>query len=119
MADPKTLTEQLKLLIENPDAFGADEAQKQELLRLSRQTAAALESPFETLQKLVYSVRTSPSSHLFHMTTSLIVHKAVAPCGHEDMSRSQHLCHTGREPEYRRGQLCHTDHSERAPTRRP
>lgn len=59
MADPKTLTEQLKLLIESPDALGASEAQKQELLRLSRQAAGALESPFETLQRLVYSVRTA------------------------------------------------------------
>lgn len=59
MADPKTLMEQLKLFLESPDALEADEAQKQELLRLSRKTAAALESPFETLQKLVYSVRTT------------------------------------------------------------
>lgn len=60
MADLKILTEQLKLLIESPDALlqvAADEDQKQELLRLSRQAAAALESPFETLQRLVYSVR--------------------------------------------------------------
>lgn len=57
MADPNTLSEQLKLLIESPDALAANEAQKQELLRLSRQAAAALESPFETLQRLVYSVR--------------------------------------------------------------
>lgn len=57
MADPETLTEQLKLLIESPDTLGANEAQKQELLRLCRQAAAALESPFETLQRLVYSVR--------------------------------------------------------------
>lgn len=59
MADPKALTEQLKLLTEDPDALGANAAQKQELLRLSRQAAAALESPFETLQRLVYSVRTA------------------------------------------------------------
>lgn len=59
MADPKTLVEQLKLFVESPDAFQADEAQKQELLKLSRQAAAALESPFETLQRLVYSVRTA------------------------------------------------------------
>lgn len=55
MADPKTLVEQLRLLVESPDAFQADEAQKQELLKLSRQAAAVLESPFETLQRLVYS----------------------------------------------------------------
>ncbi|KAG6368470.1 hypothetical protein INS49_002677 [Diaporthe citri] len=55
MADPITLVEQLRLLVESPDAFQADEAQKQELLKLSRQAAAALESPFETLQRLVYS----------------------------------------------------------------
>lgn len=59
MADPKILTEQLKLLIEDPDVLGANEPQKQELLRLCRQAAAALESPFETLQRLVYSVRTA------------------------------------------------------------
>lgn len=59
MADPKTLLEQLRLLVDHPDAFQVDEAQKQELLKLSRQAASALESPFETLQRLVYSVRTS------------------------------------------------------------
>lgn len=59
MADPTTLVEQLKLLVESPDDFQVDEGQKQELLKLSRQAAASLESPFETLQRLVYSVRTS------------------------------------------------------------
>lgn len=61
MADPKTLMEQLRLFAESPDAFQFDEAQKQDLFRLSRQAAAALESSFETLQRLVYSVRTAPS----------------------------------------------------------
>lgn len=59
MADPKTLLEQLKLFVKCPDAFQADETQRQELLKLSRQAASALESPFETLQRLVYSVRTA------------------------------------------------------------
>lgn len=59
MADSNTLSNQLKLLIESPDALAANEAQKQELLRLSRQAAAALESPFETLQRLVHSVRSA------------------------------------------------------------
>lgn len=65
MADPTILREQLRLFVENPDKFEVDEAQKQELLKLSRQAASVLESPFETLQRLVYSVRSCIiSSHL-------------------------------------------------------
>lgn len=57
MADMKVLIDQLRLLVNSPDAFPGDESQKRELLQLSRQAAAALQSPFEMLQQLVYSVR--------------------------------------------------------------
>lgn len=59
MANPQVLAEQLKLFVANPEAFQTDEVEKQELLKLSRQAAAALEAPFETLQRLVYSVCSS------------------------------------------------------------
>ncbi|KAG8159678.1 hypothetical protein KVR01_010315 [Diaporthe batatas] len=52
---PQDLVEQLKLFVEHPDTFQANEALKQELLKLSRQAASELESPFETLQGLAYS----------------------------------------------------------------
>ncbi|CAN8101585.1 unnamed protein product [Discula destructiva] len=55
MADIHVLMEQLKLLVEDPDAFPGDEDQKRQLLGLSRRAAASLESPFEGLQQLVYS----------------------------------------------------------------
>lgn len=58
MANIHVLTEQLTLLVESPDTFPGTEEQKVQLLRLARQAAASLESPFETLQRLVYSVRT-------------------------------------------------------------
>lgn len=58
MADTTVLIEQLKLLVEKPESFSGDEAQNLELLKLSRRAVVALESPFETLQRLVYSVRT-------------------------------------------------------------
>lgn len=64
MADPKILLEQLRLFVDDPDAFQGDETQKQELLKLSRQAASTLESPFETLQRLIYSVRNTTISSI-------------------------------------------------------
>lgn len=67
MADIHVLTEQLKFLVESPKTFPGDEAQKRQILQLSREAAASLESPFEMLQKLVYSVRTfaNPNFHRY------------------------------------------------------
>lgn len=57
MADINVLMDQLTLLIDSPDTYPGNEEQKRQLLRLSRQATTSLESPFETLQRLVYSVR--------------------------------------------------------------
>lgn len=50
------LIEQLRAVIDNPDSFAGD---RREILGLARKAAALLESPFETLQRLAYSVGTS------------------------------------------------------------
>jgi hypothetical protein len=55
-ADLDVLTAQLKLLLENP-AAAKDDAQRLQLKQLARAASLALEQPFETLQRLVYSVR--------------------------------------------------------------
>lgn len=120
MADPKILREQLNLFIENPDAMQADDAQKQELLRLSRQAAAALESPFEMLQRIVYSVRNNFVAHAqSHARPSLMYHIAAAPCFSEYMSRLQCFRHAGGQPGRCRGQHGDAGYSKRAPSQRP
>lgn len=96
MADSKVLKEQLKLLIENPDAFGEDESSKQELLKLSRVAAATLESPFETIQRLVYSVCVSQPLTVTLQTTqghNLANTCLQAPTSRrcKDLSRPQHI----------------------------
>ena len=63
MANPELLIEQLKLLVETPDAYGTEE-QRNEIKRLGRLASNVLEAPFETMQRLVYSVSTRHSSYL-------------------------------------------------------
>jgi hypothetical protein len=53
IANPDLLVQQLKALIANPEAFSS---QGTEIIQLSRQAAVALEGPFETIQRLAYSV---------------------------------------------------------------
>lgn len=53
MANPSVLIQQLTLLAENPDAFSQH---RSEIVSLARKATAALETPFETFQRLVYSV---------------------------------------------------------------
>jgi hypothetical protein len=55
VADPAVLIEQLRALIRDPDAFSA---QRQEIIKLSRHAAVALEDPFEMFQRMAYAVRT-------------------------------------------------------------
>ncbi|KAL1987270.1 hypothetical protein VTN96DRAFT_4298 [Rasamsonia emersonii] len=52
MANPSVLIQQLTLLAENPDAFSQH---RSEIVSLARKATAALETPFETFQRLVYS----------------------------------------------------------------
>jgi hypothetical protein len=53
IANPDLLIQQLKALIANPEVFST---QGTEIVQLSRQAAVALEGPFETFQRLAYSV---------------------------------------------------------------
>lgn len=53
IGNPDLLIQQLKALIATPEAFSA---QSTEIIQLSRQAAVALEGPFETFQRLAYSV---------------------------------------------------------------
>ncbi|KAK7949410.1 uncharacterized protein PG986_010296 [Apiospora aurea] len=55
MAAPQLLIDQLKLLIESPETYGNEE-QRHEIKRLGRLASVALEAPFETMQRLVYSL---------------------------------------------------------------
>lgn len=55
MAEPQLLIQQLKLLIKTPDTYGTEE-ERHEIKRLGRMASNALEAPFETMQRLVYSV---------------------------------------------------------------
>jgi hypothetical protein len=55
-ANPQALIEQLQLLTADPSSYFQDEAQKRAFHRLARQAATAVEEPFETMQRLVYSV---------------------------------------------------------------
>lgn len=54
-ANPDVLVQQLRALVENPEAF-ASGFQRQEIMKLSRQAATLLEDPFEMFQRLAYSV---------------------------------------------------------------
>jgi hypothetical protein len=55
-ADPEALIEQLRLLTADSDSYFWDDAQKHEFQRLARGAATAVETPVETMQRLVYSV---------------------------------------------------------------
>jgi hypothetical protein len=55
-ANPKALIEQLRLLTADPSFYFQDEAQKRDFQKLTRQAGAAVEEPFETMQRLVYGV---------------------------------------------------------------
>jgi hypothetical protein len=52
-ANPALLLEQLRALVEAP---GAVAGQRQEIIKLSRKAAVILEEPFETFQRIAYSV---------------------------------------------------------------
>jgi hypothetical protein len=52
-ANPALLLEQLRALVETPDAFASE---RQEIIKLSRKAAVILEEPFETFQRIAYSV---------------------------------------------------------------
>jgi hypothetical protein len=52
-AKAAVLIEQLKAVVDNPDIFSS---QRQEIIRLSRRVAVTLGEPFETFQRLAYSV---------------------------------------------------------------
>jgi hypothetical protein len=55
-AEVGVLIDQLQRLVADPGGLIADEAQRQELKQLSRSTAVLLEEPFDTVQRLAYSV---------------------------------------------------------------
>lgn len=55
-ANPGLLIEQLRLLVAEPGSYFEDEAQKSDFQKLARQAGAAVEEPFETMQRLVFSV---------------------------------------------------------------
>ncbi|KND90707.1 hypothetical protein TOPH_04625 [Tolypocladium ophioglossoides CBS 100239] len=75
-ADLDVLTTQLKLLLENPNVATQDDAQKLHLKQLARAASVALEQPFETLQRLLYSpvplvtVRISQEHRIFATLTA-------------------------------------------------
>lgn len=62
--DLGVLIEQLQRVIANPEAVAAAGPQRQEILQLARTAAVAIEEPFETVQRLAYSVSTFLSSLL-------------------------------------------------------
>ncbi len=49
--------EQLRALVADPTSLATTEAQRRELLQLTHQASRALETPFETFQRLAYAVR--------------------------------------------------------------
>lgn len=51
--NPQLLLEQLELVVEKPEAFAGS---SQEIIKLGRKAAVMLEGPFETFQRLAYSV---------------------------------------------------------------
>ncbi|PSN65247.1 putative sterigmatocystin 8-O-methyltransferase precursor [Corynespora cassiicola Philippines] len=71
VADPQALIEQLRVLTSTPGAYFESEAQKREFQSLIRGATAAVEEPFETMQRLVYgplplvTARISQSHNIF------------------------------------------------------
>lgn len=61
-ADLDVLIEQLQRVIANPEAVSAAGSQRQQILQLTRTAAVAIEEPFETVQRLAYSVSCRLSS---------------------------------------------------------
>lgn len=89
--NPELLLEQLKLLVETPTHF---EGRSQEIIKLSRKGAVALEGPFETFQRLVYSVSSLPSSSQGFQTLTL---PAAASHCNTHRSRPQNIPNLSRE----------------------
>jgi hypothetical protein len=59
MADASSIIRQLKSITNNTSSFSASEAERLEILNLCRKVAVSLESPFETMQRIAYSVSLS------------------------------------------------------------
>ena len=57
--DLSSLIAQLEAVVADPSAAGPDRLR---ILSLARAAAVAVEEPFETVQRLAYSVRVSPIS---------------------------------------------------------
>lgn len=58
VVDPSALIAQLNAVVNNPNALkGADAAQRAEIQRLSRAASRTLEQPFDTMMRIMYSVR--------------------------------------------------------------
>lgn len=57
-AEIAVLIDQLQRVVADPGALIADEAQRLEAKQLARSAAVLLEEPFDTVQRLAYSVNT-------------------------------------------------------------
>ena len=58
VVDPSRLIEQLNAVVNNPNALkAANAAQRAEIQRLSRAASRTLEQPFDTMMRIMYSVR--------------------------------------------------------------
>ena len=62
--DSKYLIEQLKLLVQNPDALSHDETQRSEIQRLTRQASVALETTQESMYRTMFAYLGLVTAHI-------------------------------------------------------
>lgn len=56
MADYQLLIQPLEVVIKNPEVISANDEARSKALKLLRAASLAIETPFETLQRIAYSV---------------------------------------------------------------
>ncbi|KAF1958923.1 S-adenosyl-L-methionine-dependent methyltransferase [Byssothecium circinans] len=88
------LIEQLKLLIQKPESFGSDASKRAEIERLGRLASRALETPEETMRRLIFSplpLVTTRISQDLNLFSTLAQHSKTQPASLADLSKASGL----------------------------
>ncbi|KAL7940964.1 S-adenosyl-L-methionine-dependent methyltransferase [Trichoderma barbatum] len=93
-SDQTYLIQQLRLLIQNPDALSQEESYRSEIQRLTRLTSVALETPQESMQRIMFThlpLVTARLSHEFGLLTTLVKGDDTDPVAVSDLMKASGL----------------------------
>ncbi|KAF2794875.1 S-adenosyl-L-methionine-dependent methyltransferase [Melanomma pulvis-pyrius CBS 109.77] len=88
------LIEQLKFLIQKPESFSHDDSKRAEIERLGRLASRALETPEETMRRLIFSplpLITTRIGQDFNLFSTLAQHSESRPASISDLSKATGL----------------------------